>query len=106
MTAFFDSALEDVGSVLQVIFGFIIDQVTFLWRLFLSFFLDLFGKIGNDFVSTGDIISNSFQKQGLASFNNFFYAIIGVIFLSFAIKAVIKLVIKALEIIGNYIPFT
>ena len=81
-------------------------SVTCLLASIVIYAFNLFGKIGNDFVSTGDIISNSFQKQGLASFNNFFYAIIGVIFLSFAIKAVIKLVLKALEIIGNYIPFT
>lgn len=106
MTENFNNVVDNSDSVLEFIFGFILDKLALYWRLFLSFFMDLFGSIGKDVVNTGDIVAGSFQKNGLSSFNNFFYMFIGVVFISFALKAVIKLVLKAIEIIGNYIPFT
>lgn len=71
-----------------------------------DFVLNLFSDFGNSIIGIGDTLANAFEKNGFASFNNFFSAFIGIIFFVFCIKVGIKLVLKIIEIIGNYIPLT
>lgn len=97
---------DQSDSLLGFLFDSIMERLNLIVNLFISFVLSIFGELGKEVVSVGDLVSDSFQKNGLATFNNFFYAFIGIVFLSFAVRYGIKLVLKIIELVGNYIPFT
>ena len=97
---------DQSDSLLGFLFDSIMERLNLIVNLFISFVLAIFGELGKEVVSVGDLVSDSFQKNGLATFNNFFYAFIGIVFLSFAVRYGIKLVLKIIELVGNYIPFT
>lgn len=97
------SAIEFVhqGILLQLYIN-----IRIIFTAISDFILNIFSDFGSSIVSFGDLVASSFQSNGFASLNNFFYAFIGIIFFVFCIKTGIKLVLKVIEIIGNFIPFT
>lgn len=94
------------GDILDFIFENLLERISIIFHGFLSFFISVFGYLGKEVVAVGDIVSDTFQKQGFTSFNNFFFAFIGFVVLFFCVKSGIKLLLKMIELIGNYIPFT
>lgn len=105
-----DKILEALASVIENIHESILLQlyikIRFIFTAICDFILNIFSEFGSSIVSLGDTVAGAFQSNGFTSFNNFFYAFIGIIFFVFCIKTGIKLVLKIVEIIGNYIPFT
>lgn len=102
----FKTVLDNSENLLDYLFDVILDKLSFIVHGFISFVLLIFGELGKEVVSMGDIVTYSFQKNGFLAINNFFYAFIGIVFLSFAVRYGIKLLLKLIDLIGNYIPFT
>lgn len=102
----FGQTLDDGGSWFEFILDYLAARLSMFLHMFMSFVLSVFGEVGKEAVYTGDVVSSSFAKNGFTNFNNFFYAVIGLLFLVFAVKYGIKLLLKILDLIGNYIPFT
>lgn len=102
----FDFLFDKLHNIFDYFFDKILEKLSSIVHGFISFVLLIFGELGKEVVSMGDIVSYSFQKNGLLAINNFFYAFIGIVFLSFAVRYGIKLLLKLVDLIGNYIPFT
>lgn len=105
-----DKILEVFQSIIDWVHQAVLMQFLINCRIIFTaisdFVLNIFSDFGNSIIGIGDTLANAFQKNGFTSFNNFFSAFIGIIFFVFCIKIGIKLVLKLIEIIGNYIPLT
>lgn len=100
------NTLDDGGSWFQFILDYLSARIALILHGFMSFVLSIFGEVGKEAVSVGDVVASQINKTGLTNFNNFFYAIVGIIFIVFCVKYGIKLILKIIDIVGNYIPFT
>ena len=105
-----DKILEVLASAIEFVHDSILLQlyinIRIIFTTICDFVLNIFADFGGSIVSLGDTLAGAFQSNGFTSFNNFFSAFIGIIFFVFCIKTGIKLVLKIVEIIGNFIPFT
>lgn len=102
----FGQTLDDGGNLFQFLLDYIGARIALILHAFMGFVLSLFGEVGKEAVSVGDVVASQINKTGLTNFNNFFYAIVGIVFIVFCIKYGVKLILKIIDIVGNYIPFT
>lgn len=105
-----DTILEWLRDIIDSLYqSFIYEfylKITIIISAIANFVLDIFDDCGSKVVGFGDLLANAFSRNGFNGFNNFFYGFIGIIFVVFCIKTGIKLILKLIDIVGNYIPFT